>query len=169
MLAERRAILSMLIGAVICTGCAASPEAEERRRLMEEQIGLILAEPLDEEKYGTTRRCLSDTDYRSLRIIDDRRILFEGRRDRLWLNTLRTRCPDLRHSSVIVVRPTLTMGRMCEMDNFYVSDWFSWPWYRRWPWYWGWGWGASATCALGEFQPVTESQVELIEEAIRKK
>ncbi len=60
------------------------------------------------------------------------------------------------------------MGRMCEMDTFRVGDWFDWPWYRRWPWQWGWGWGASGNCVLGEFQPVTESQVNLIEEAISK-
>ena len=55
---------------------------------------------------------------------------------------------------------------MCEMDTFYVADWFGWPWYRRWPWYWGWGWGASASCTLGKFQPVTEQQVDAIERVL---
>ena len=162
-------MIAMLVAMFICGSCAVSPEVAEQRRLMEEEIGFILAEPLDEERYGTTRKCLSDTDYRNFRILDDRRILFEGRRDKLWLNTLRARCPDLRYRSVIVVRPSLSMGRMCAMDTFYVSDWYSWPWYRRWPWHWGWGRGSSGTCVLGEFQPVTESQVELIEEAISKR
>ncbi len=164
-----RYLLAMLIVVLSLTGCAVSPEAEQRRRLMEEGIDLILAEPLDEEQYGKTERCLTGTAYRNLRILDDRRILFEGRGDRLWLNTLRSRCPDLRHSSVIIVRPTLSLGRLCAMDTFYVSDWFYWPWYRRWPWYWGWGWGASASCTLGEFQPVTESQAERIEEAVKRR
>lgn len=167
--ASRWSLIAVIITALFYGSCAVSPEAEERRRLIDEEIGFILAEPLDEAVYGKTKRCLSDTDYRNIRILDDRRILFEGRRDRQWLNTLRMRCPDLRHHSVIVVRTTISPRRMCDMDTFYVSDWFDWPWYRRWPWYWGWGWGASAMCSLGEFQPVTESQVALIEEAIRKR
>lgn len=169
MITSKRFLFAILVPALLVAACAVSPEAEERRRAMEEEIGFILAEPLGEEKYGETRRCLSDHEFQNFSVIDDQRIVFEGRRGKLWLNTLRTRCPDLRFHSVIVVRPTLSMGRMCAMDTFYVSDWFEWPWYRRWPWYWGWGWGASATCMLGEFQPVTESQVELIKEAVRKR
>lgn len=164
-----RFLFATLIAVVFCASCAVSPEAEQRRQLMEDEIAAILAEPLDEERYGKTKRCLSEAEYRNLRIIDDRRILFYGSRNRLWLNTLRNRCPDLRFNHVIVVRPTISPRRMCEMDSFYVTDWFSWPWYRRWPWYWGWGFGASAMCSLGEFQPVTDKQVELIEEAISKR
>jgi hypothetical protein len=162
-------LFTILIPGLLVAACAVSPEAEERRRAMEEEIGFILAEPLDVEQFGETRRCLRDVDFRNFRVLDDKRILFEGRRGRLWLNTLRTRCPDLRYGSILIVRPTLTMGRMCDMDTFRVGDWFDWPWYRRWPWQWGWGWGASGNCVLGEFQPVTESQVNLIEEAISKK
>ena len=168
MLENNQVAMVAMFAVVLLAGCAVSPEAEEQRRLMEEEISSILAEPLDEQTYGTAKRCLSDAEYHHLRIIDDRRILFEGRGDRLWLNTLRSRCPDLRHYSVIITRP-ISPSRMCEMDLFYVSDWFSWPWYRRWPWYWGWGWGASASCMLGEFQPVTEDQVERIEEAIKRR
>ena len=85
---------------------------------------------------------------------------FEGRRNKLWINTLRGRCHNLRHGDVLVVK--LTMGsRMCDMDRFEVAEWFDYPWYQRWPWTWG-SWGSGATCALGEFHPVTEAQVNEI-------
>lgn len=169
MIAGERLMCAILSAALFCTSCAVSPEADERRRAMEEEITAILSEPLVAEQYGEPRRCLSDREYRDFRAIDDRRILFKGRREELWLNTLPIRCPDLRHSSVLVVKSVHSMGRMCDMDTFMVGDWFDWPWYRRWPWHWGWGWGASATCSLGEFQPVTEAQVEAIEEALRSR
>jgi hypothetical protein len=145
----------MLSALLFLASCAVSPEAEERQRAMEEEIEAILSEPLA----GEPERCLADHEYRSFRAIDDRRILFEGRRGELWLNTLRTRCPDLRHSSVLVVRSIYTMRRICNMDSFQVTDWFAWPWYQRWPWYWGWGWGAGATCVLGEFQRSVKIQI----------
>jgi hypothetical protein len=165
MLASERCIIVILSALLFCMSCAVSPEAEERRRAMEEEIEAILSEPLAREP----QRCLSQHEYRDFRPIDDRRILFEGRRGELWLNTLRARCPDLRHSSVLVVRSFHGMGRLCDADTFMVADWFTWPWYQRWPWYWGWGWGASATCLLGEFQPVNEAQVDAIKEALRYK
>ena len=128
-----------------------------------EEIQAILSEPLDVEQYGETQRCLAGHRYHSFRTLDDRRIVFEDRRGNLWLNTLRMRCPDLRHSTMLQVNSIYSMGRICEMDTFMVGDWFDWPWYRRWPWYWGWGFGAGATCSLGKFQPVTEAQVDAIE------
>jgi hypothetical protein len=61
------------------------------------------------------------------------------------------------------------MGRICDMDTFAADDWFMWPWYQRWPWYWGTSWSTGMTCSLGKFQPVTEAQVEAIEEVIRSR
>lgn len=165
----RRYRCLVLFAALFCASCAVSPEAEERRRAMEAEIAAILDEPLIAGQYGGPKRCLDDREYRNFSVIDDRRIVFEGRRGELWLNTLRTRCPDLRHSSVLVVRSYHGMGRFCDADTFKVSDWFEWPWYQRWPWYWGWGWGASATCILGEFQPVNEAQIDAIKEALKAK
>lgn len=145
-----------------------SPEAEERRQAIESDIADILSVQLDPAEFGETRRCLADSEYRSFRALDDRRILFEGRRGRLWLNTLRTHCPDLRFGDVLVVRSFSAM-RMCDMDSFQVTDWFDWPWYRRWPWHWGGNWGMGTPCSLGRFQPVTEAQVEEIEALLRSR
>ena len=162
MKAVRSAISLACTAILLCASCAVSPEAEERRLAIEADIADILSMQLDPAEYGATRRCLSDADYLRFRALDDRHILFESRRDRLWINTLRSRCPDLRHGDVLIVR-SFSRLRMCDMDSFEVADWFDWPWYRRWPWHWRTGWGVGMHCMLGEFQPVTRAQVDAIE------
>ena len=163
-----------IIVGVTCTvslliaSCATSPEAEERRLQKEASIAEILSQPLDPAEYGETKRCLSDAEYRSFRALDDRHILFEGRRNRLWVNTLRAPCPDLRHGDVLIVRQ-FSSSRMCYMDSFEVADWFQWPWYRRWPWTWGTSFGVGMRCTLGEFQPVSQVQVDEIDAVIRSR
>jgi hypothetical protein len=154
--------------ALLFGGCATSPDVEERRQAREADIAEILSAPLDPAEFGETKRCLSDNEYRSFRALDDRRILFEGRRGKQWINTLRTRCPELRHGQVLVVRQ-FSSTRMCDADRFEVAEWFDWPWYRRWPWRWGGSWAAGATCALGKFQPVTEAQVAEIEAVLKSR
>jgi hypothetical protein len=164
----KSAITMACAAAMFCTGCATSPEAASRRQAMEADIDEILSYELDPSEFGETKRCLSDHEYRNFRPLDDRHILFEGRRERLWINTLRGRCQDLRHGDVLVVRSFSSM-RMCDMDRFQVADWFDWPWYRRWPWHWGGSWGTGAHCSLGKFQPVTEAQVAEIEAVLESR
>lgn len=154
--------------ALFCSGCATSPEVESRRQATEADIAEILSAPLDPAEFGETKRCLADQEYRSFRALDDRRVVFEGRRGKLWINTLRSRCPDLRHGDILIMR-RFSGSRMCDMDRFEVADWFSLPWYRRLPWYWGGRWGTGVSCALGKFQPVTAAQVEEIEAVLRSR
>ena len=156
------AICAACAATLFFSGCATSPDVEARRQAIEADIAEVLSAPLDPAEFGETKRCLADREYRSFRVLDDRRILFEGRRGKQWINTLRSRCPDLRHGDVLVVR-SFTGSRMCDMDRFEVADWFYWPWYRRWPWQWGTRWGTGMFCSLGKFQPVTEAQVAEIE------
>ena len=159
--AVRIAMLVAGAAFLLLPGCATSPEVESRRQAIEADIDEILGYELDPAEVGETRRCLSDHDYRGYRALGDRHILFEGRRDRLWINTLRSRCRDLRWGNVLVVRQH-EGRRMCDMDRFQVAEWFEWPWYRRWPWQWG-GLSTGAVCALGKFVPVTQAQVDEIE------
>ena len=156
--ALRSAIYLAFGTALFLAGCATSPEVESRRQAIEADIDEVLSYELDPAEFGETKRCLSDTQYRNFRPLGDRHILFEGRRDRQWINTLRGRCHDLRWGDVLVIRSFSGM-RMCDMDRFYVTDWFAWPWYRRWPWQWGNSWSSGIACTLGKFQPVTEAQV----------
>lgn len=162
-LCVRQIVISLaFVGALLFAGCATTPEVENRRRAVEADIDEILSLPLDPTEFGETRKCLLDSQYRNFRPLGDRHILFEGRRDKLWINTLRGRCRDLRHGGVLVVK-SFSGTRMCDMDRFQVADWFAWPWYRRWPWHWGSAWATGPICSLGKFQPVLESQVEEIE------
>lgn len=151
---------------LLLAGCAISPEAESRRQAIEADIETILSEPLDPAEFGATKRCLADHEYRHFQALGDRHMLFEGRRGRLWINTLRSRCTDLRYGGVLVVK-SFTARRMCDTDRFEVADWFDWPWYRRWPWQWGGTWGTGMICSLGKFQPVTEGQVQEIKAVLR--
>ncbi len=156
------ALILACIALLFLVGCATSPEAESRRLAIEADIDAILSQPLDPAGLPEMKRCLADNDYRHFRALDERHILFEGRSDRLWVNTLRGRCSDLRYGDVLVVRSFSGM-RLCDMDRFAVADWFDWPWYRRWPWQWGGSWHTGMSCTLGKFQPVTADQVAEIE------
>jgi len=159
--ALKRVVTVTCAAALLCTSCATSPEVTARREAIRADIEEILSLPLDPEEYGKTKRCLSDNDFRNYRPLGDRHLLFDGRRNKLWVNSLRGPCHDLRHGDVLIVR-RFSGTRMCDMDRFQVSDWFDWPWYRRWPWHWG-TWGSGPTCTLGKFRPVTEAQVQEIE------
>lgn len=158
----RKATWLTIAAALLVAGCATTPDIEKRQQETEADIAEILSVQLDPAEFGETKRCLSDNEYRSFRPLGDRHILFQGRRDKLWINTLRGRCPDLRRGDVLVLR-SFSRTRMCDMDSFQVADWFDWPWYRRWPWHWGGSWTTGMRCSLGKFQPVTEGQVEEIE------
>ena len=152
----------LLTAAVLLSaGCAVSPEVEERRAAIDASITEILRQPIDVDTYGEPRRCLSNADFRSYRALNNRTMLFTGRRGKQWINRLRTSCFDLDRGDVLITR-SFSGSRICERDTFDVADWFSWPWYRRYPWQWGAGLG-SGSCMLGEFHPVTEEQVKEIE------
>ena len=154
-------LLPGLAACLLLTGCAVSPEVESARQEREANIQEILSYELDPAVYGETKRCLADREYRTFKALDNQRILFYGRGDKQWINTLRTRCPELRWGDALAVESFSAM-RICDSDKFMVGDWFDWPWYRRWPWHWG-RWGSGISCTFGQFQPVTAEQVEEIE------
>lgn len=147
---------------LVLASCSTSPEARERELQKQASIDEILSEPLDPAEFGETKRCLSDAEWDSFRALDDRHILFVGRRDRLWVNTLRSGCPDLRHGDKLIVRK-FSGSRMCDADQFQATDWFGWPAGQRSPDTWGTGVG----CVLGKFQPVTQQQIDDIEAVLR--
>ena len=146
---------------LLCAGCAISPEAARQHQELEANIEEILSLPLDPAEFGETRNCLSELEIRTFHVLDNKRIVFEGRNDKLWINTLRSPCPDLRYGTALHVSPFMGT-RVCASDRFQAGDWFDWPWYRRWPWHWG-TWGTGIPCTLGKFQPVSEAQVAEIE------
>ena len=147
--------------ALLTAAAPARRKRKSRPQKREEDIATILSEPLDAAEYGEAKRCLAPNQYRDIRILDDQRIVFYGARGKLWLNTLRMRCPELRRDSVLRVKTLSTMGRICDLDSFEVRDWFGAPWYRP--------WGGGMRCSLGKFQPVTEAQVDAIRAALKSR
>ena len=161
-------IAVLLFSLCFLVSCAASPEVESRRLAREARISEILAQPDAAAELGPVKRCLSSNDYRRYSALDDRYLLFEGRRDKFWVSTLPRRCPDLRFGDVLVVRSFSSL-RICDRDTFVTTEWFDWPWYRRWPWRWGTAWGTGMSCTLGKFQPVTAEQVDEIKSVLRSR
>ncbi len=129
--------------------CATSPLDEQRRMDMEADIDDILSYELDPLEYGEVRTCLSDSEVRGYRPLGKRHLLFTGRQGRQWVNTLRGTCPGLDDFSTFIMKPKLG-GQLCDKDRFEVIDQFG-SLSRA---------GTYPTCALGEFKPVTEAQVE---------
>ncbi|HSM30181.1 MAG TPA: DUF6491 family protein [Woeseiaceae bacterium] len=160
----RRYSVCVSVALLVIAGCATSPDDESRGQAMEADIQDILSLSLGED--GKPLRCLSDLQYRGIRPLDEKHVLFTGRGDQQWVNVLRHRCSDLRHGSVLRVR-SHSLSRICDTDRFAVDDWFEWPWYSRWPWHWG-TWSTGMTCTLGKFYPVTDGQVGEIEAVIRR-
>ncbi len=145
----RNRILLAAISLLFLAGCAGSPVEEERRKQMEADVDDILTYENDPAEVGEVRDCLTDNEYRSYRALGKRHLLFYGRKNRQWVNVLRGRCAGLRKDTLFIMKP-LSSGRVCKLDQFEAAD-------RGAPL------SVAATCTLGEFLPVTEAQVEEIE------
>ena len=161
--AMKKATCLTLAAALLFVGCATTPDIEKRRQEVAADIDEILSLQLDPAEFGEEKRCLSDREYRSFRPLGDRHILFEGRRDNQWINTLRGRCPDLHRGDVLLVK-SFSGTRMCDMDSFQVAELV--PTGRgtgAGPGNGATSWNTGIRCSLGKFQPVLEDQVEEIE------
>jgi len=152
----RRFVTCTVVASMLAiVGCATSPEDERRRLDMEADIDEILGYELDEAEYGKARDCLAVHEYRNFRPLGDRHILFEGRKDKQWVNVLRGRCLGLEDDSRFIMRPNMS-GRTCNKDRFEIMDRFD-------PISSG---AMGPTCALGEFRPVSKGQVAEIEDRL---
>jgi len=149
----RKLAISTVVAVLVLASCATSPEEDSRRQNMEADIDEILTYELDKSEFGEPKNCLSTTEYRSFRALGNRHLLFEGRRDKLWVNVLRGRCPGLRDNSAFIMKPT-TGGRTCDRDRFEVIERTGAPLS---------GGIAGPSCMLGEFKPVAKAQLEEIE------
>lgn len=152
---RRFAICTIVASLLALAGCAASPEDERRRQEMEADIDDILTYELDKDEYGEPKTCLSDREYRSIRPLGDRHLLFTGRNDKQWVNVLRGRCHGLNDDSKFIMRQNMS-GRVCSKDIFDVVDQFD---------------SISSSvmgpaCVLGDFKPVAKAQVGEIEDRL---
>ena len=119
---------------------AENDTAEEQAPL---DVETILANPLDEDAYRTSRHCISTSSYDGVEILDDSTVLFRGRRG-IWLNRLARPCRGLRWDSI----PTIEShgSRVCEHDRFRGRPRSGFP--------------DSMMCTLGKFEKIDEVQVE---------
>lgn len=145
-------ICSITAALLALGGCATAAEEQRKRQEMEADIDDILSLELDPAEYGEPKNCLSDSEYRSYRALGKRHLLFQGRKDKLWVNVLRGRCPNLDEDSTFIITPNMS-GRLCDTDRFRVVDRLD-SLSRA---------STAPTCVLGEFKPVTEDQVTEIE------
>ena len=149
---RRLTLCTIAASLLTLAGCATSPEEEQRRKDMEADIDEILRYELDPLEYGEPKTCLSDAEVRSYRALGKRHLLFVGRQGKLWVNVLHGRCPNLSDHSVFIMKPKQGT-RLCDKDWFNVVDRGD-SLTRA---------SSAPTCILGEFKPVTEAQVEEIE------
>jgi hypothetical protein len=122
-----------------------------------EDIETILTQPLGPEEYVEAERCLSRYRFDSVDIIDDSHVLFR-RRGKAWLNTLRRPCIGLRRRDVPQFEYRASSSQLCNLDSFVAID-SSFSGFHR----------TSASCALGDFQPVTREQVALIKATVESR
>ena len=149
--------LAAALLAVALAACASDPaQTAAEQQQVAEQIDTILTQPLGDEEYGGGVRCLSTHLYDSVEVLDTRHVLFKGRGERLWVNTLRNTCVGLRKRDVLQF--DVRGSQICNLDTFTAVSNAFFGWQRT-----------SATCSLGDFSPVTAEQVAMIEAALDTK
>ena len=143
--------VATLCGPAMAQESDATPAAQEDPAPASADIEAILANPLGNSAYVNESRCIAGGGFGNVEVVDDRNLVFEGRRGRLWWNRLRQRCLGL-HSNM-----RLTMERrswrFCARDRFR-------------------GVGRSSTelpstiCELGNFVELDPESSELLRRAI---
>ena len=119
----------------------------------QESVEEILATPLPDDAYADSQRCLGLHQYRSVDVLSDELIVFEGRR-KYWLNQLQNRCVGLRPD--LLLKLSLRGSQVCELDTFRgldsttVAPLFG-----------------SGNCFLGRFEPISKEQLDLLRSALR--
>ena len=139
----RLMLIVVALAMVLSSSGSAAVEATTPEDDAPLDVETILANPLDEDAYRTSRHCISTSTYDGVEILDDTTLLFRGRRG-IWLNRLARPCRGLRWDSI----PTIEShgSRVCEHDRFRGQPRSGFP--------------ESMTCTLGKFEKIDEVQVE---------
>ena len=149
-MATRGALIGLL--AVACTAVAAAEKEDEARdaepRITAEEI---LANPLGEEAYAQSSRCLSTGKYRRVEVMNNQILVFHGRGDNMWLNILPNRCMGLQPDMILEIDKRGM--RLCARDQFRGLPRFRPD-------------GSSMPCTLGEFHPTRPENVTAIRDAL---
>jgi hypothetical protein len=114
-------------------------------------LAAALREPLPDSEYVDAKRCVSKFLVEHTEILDARRIVFRGRNGRVWLNQLRHLCIGLTGDPILSF--DLHGTSICRSDLMRPIE-------RR-----G-GAAPGGPCVLGDFEPVTDAQLEVIRESL---
>lgn len=111
----------------------------------------VLANPLDDDAYANTQRCLLTIRYRRIEIVAERALIFYGRGDTAWLNVLPYQCRGLRPDMILSIEQS--NFRVCATDRFQGVPRGSVQ-------------LGTAVCSLGEFERLTHEQVAARRDAL---
>ena len=145
-----RGALAMLLSAA-CLAATVDEETDQATDTPEITAEEILANPLGDDDYTETSRCLSSGKYRQIDVMTNQILVFRGRGDDVWLNILRTRCLGLEPDMI----PTIERRgmRVCSRDQFRGTSRFR-------------DQGESMPCTLGEFHRTRPANIAAIRDAL---
>ena len=146
----RRKALAATLALIFAVGGGAwAKEAAEGAGQANYDVDAILREASPASDYSDTENCITASSYRSIKVLDDHHLLFEGRRG-IWLNRLRHRCP-MRGDVMFVVERT--SSRLCDLDKISGHDRFgSYAWRGQ--------------CVLGKFEKIDPQQAAALKESV---
>jgi hypothetical protein len=114
-------------------------------------VAAILDSPFPDSEYTDSVYCVDGNALEEVEVLDSERLLFHGRRGRIWLNQLRAPCLGLSPGRALQFE--LRSNRYCQLDSFRPIDLTT---RIR---------GAMGVCFLGAFEPITPNQAGLIRES----
>ena len=139
---------AVLAAAALLIGACATQPQPVADRTPSPSVDAILASALQPDGNSQPVRCLPDTAYTDVEVINPELLLFHGLGDRMWLNRTRQACLGSRIDPVLAF--DVRHGRLCDLDSVAVADNL------------GGYWSTGAACSLGKFAPVSPEQAELV-------
>ncbi|MGH8595076.1 MAG: DUF6491 family protein, partial [Gammaproteobacteria bacterium] len=143
-----------IVASVLGTMALADAPSGGAPNELDNDIALILDNPLPETTYSEKRRCLNTRTYRSVEVLDASHLLFWGRSGRVWLNQLRSPCIGLTKDKILQF--DTTGSSLCELDRFRGLDRsvYSMP---------------VAFCGLQRFEVISEEQANRLRDALQRR
>lgn len=167
----RRALWSanLLAATLLVASAAAEPAAEPAPKPADEpaearageeapppiDVAAILRGELTEDDYQDSQLCIAPRDLDTIEVLDERLVLFLGRRGEIWLNQLDKRCLGLEPEMVLDLRSY--GGNFCRLDRFRAA-----PRYNAFLF-------VTAECRLGAFETITEPHAEALRAAVAER
>ena len=125
----------------------------ERRERIDIEVQEILNTTLDDDDYGETKRCIWSNRYDKIELIDERRVIFYGGRNRAWLNHWKhgDHCAGKLYSHYRIGVEQRSR-QVCEHDRIFFIDMNMGM--RR----------VGPKCVLGKFEPISREQADYIKD-----